>query len=43
MVTVSETVYTILREIAFYVELSSASSWEKSVYLKWCVKLEGAF
>lgn len=43
MVTVPETVYTILREIAFYAELSSASSWEKSVYLKWCVKLEGAF
>lgn len=29
MVTVTETVYTVLREIAFYTDLSSVSSWEK--------------
>lgn len=43
MVTVPETVYAVLREIALYTDLSLASSWEKSMYLKWCVKLEGAF
>lgn len=43
METSSKTVYTVLKEIAFYADLSQAPSWEKNMYLKWCVKLEEAF
>lgn len=43
MAAAPETIYTVLRDIALYADLSSASSWEKGVYLKWCVKLGGSF
>lgn len=41
MDTAPKTVYAILKEIAFYADLSRAPLWEKNMYLKWCVKLEG--
>lgn len=43
MDTAPKTVYTVLKEIAFYADLSRAPLWEKNMYLKWCVKLEGTF
>lgn len=43
METVAETVYTVLKEIAFHADLGSAPSWEKDTYLKWCVKLGETF
>ena len=39
METAPKTVYTVLKEIAFYAGLSQAPLWEKSMYLKWCVNL----
>ncbi|ATW61471.1 hypothetical protein 206_0120 [Phage 206] len=41
METAPKTVYTVLKEIAFYADLSQAPLWEKSMYLKWCVNLGG--
>jgi hypothetical protein len=41
MDTAPKTVYTVLKEIAFYADLSRAPLWEKNMYLKWCVKLGG--
>lgn len=39
METAPKTVYTVLKEIAFYADLSQAPLWEKSMYLKWCINL----
>lgn len=43
MGTVAETVYAVLKEIAFHADLSSTPLWEKDTYLKWCVKLGETF
>lgn len=33
METAPKTIYTVLKEIAFYADLSQAPLWEKSMYL----------